>query len=137
VLFLFVVMMLDVNFRDMRRGMMKHASMGALVGLVLVAELIWVFGAWGLAPGSDQRIAYPIPPAEEISNTHALGQLLYTHYFYLFQLAGAILLVAMIGAIVLTLRTRPGVRKQDALAQATRERKDVIEVVDVPFRTGV
>jgi len=137
VLFLFVVMMLDIDFADFRRGMLKYAPFGAMIGVALLAELAWVYSAWTFSPNIDRRLAFPTPPPGELSNTHALGELIYTHYFYLFQLSGIILLVAMIGAIVLTLRTRPGVRKQSVSDQAYRKREDVIEIVKVTSGAGV
>src|SRR3712207_3003099 len=110
VLFLFVVMMLDINFRELRSGMVRFIPVGATVGLILLAELVLIFGGWAFAPVATTAIAAPAPST--VTNTHALGRLFYTHYIYLFQTAGLILLVAMIGAIVLTLRERADVRKQ-------------------------
>lgn len=135
VLFLFVVMMLDINFTELRRGMMQHAPVGAMVGGVLLAEFIWMYLAWGDMPQAAARAAHPIK--EDISNTHALGLVLYTDYVFLFQLAGLILLVAMIGAIVLTLRSRPGVRRQNVEAQISRDPKDVLKVEKITTGSGV
>lgn len=138
VLFLFVVMMLDIDFASLRKGMMKNAPVGAFVGLVLLAEFIWIYTTWqphmnaAAAPGM-----HPIPDPAVVSNTHALGQVLYTHYVYLFQVSGLILLVAMIGAIALTLRHRPGVRKQDISSQVSRNPKDVLKVEKIASGTGV
>src|SRR5690606_4523447 len=121
-------MMLDINFAELRRGMMQHAPVGALVGGVLLAEFIWMYLSWGSETGAAARVAQPAPGAAAttdaaavVTNTHALGRVLYTHYVYLFQLAGLILLVAMIGAIVLTLRSRPGVRRQSIDTQISRD----------------
>jgi NADH-quinone oxidoreductase subunit J len=144
VLFLFVVMMLDINFMELRRGMMQHAPVGATVGGVLLAEFIWMYLGWSSEEGAMGRAAQPIPdaaiapdPAAIVSNTHALGRVLYTHYVYLFQLAGLILLVAMIGAIVLTLRSRPGVRRQSVDAQVNRDPKDVLKIEKITTGSGV
>jgi NADH-quinone oxidoreductase subunit J len=135
VLFLFVVMMLDINFVELRQGFLQYLPIGALVGLILLAELILIFGSWGFAP--NLTAAAPAPPVDQISNTHALGKLLYTRYFYLFQASGMILLVAMLGAIVLTLRHRPGVRRQKISDQVARRREDSIEVVKVSSGSGI
>ncbi len=135
VLFLFVVMMLDINFAELRRGFLQYLPIGALIGLILLAELILIFGSWGFAP--NLSAAAPTPPVDQISNTHALGKLLYTRYFYLFQASGMILLVAMLGAIVLTLRSRPGVRRQKISDQVARRREDSIEVVKVTSGGGI
>lgn len=144
VLFLFVVMMLDINFMELRRGMMQHAPVGATVGGVLLAEFIWMYLGWSSEEGAMGRAAQPIPdaaiapdPSAIVSNTHALGRVLYTHYVYLFQLAGLILLVAMIGAIVLTLRSRPGVRRQSVDAQVNRDPKDVLKIEKITTGSGV
>ncbi len=135
VLFLFVVMMLDINFAELRQGFLQYLPIGALIGLILLAELILIFGSWDFAP--EMSLAAPVPPLDRVSNTHALGQLLYTRYFYLFQASGMILLVAMLGAIVLTLRHRPGVRRQNIAGQVARRREDSIEVVKVPSGSGI
>jgi NADH-quinone oxidoreductase subunit J len=129
VLFLFVVMMLDIDFSEFKRGALQYAPIGALVGLVLVAELLLVSGVWAVAPAAPGGLAHPIPLA--VTNTAALGAILYTDYVYYFQIAGLILLVAMIGAIVLTLRHRPGVRRQSIPRQNARSRADAIAVTDV------
>ncbi len=137
VLFLFVVMMLDINFVELRQGFLQYLPIGALIGLVLLLELVLVFGAWAVAPHIAATLAAPTPPPAELSNTAALGALLYTRYVYAFQAAGVILLVAMIGAIVLTLRAREGVRRQRILQQIGRRREDGVEVVKVRSREGV
>jgi len=118
VLFLFVVMMLDVDFSAVREGFQRYAPIGGAVGAVLFAELLFVFGSWTFAGDSAGLRLNPTPAG--VDNTRALGRILYTDHVYLFQLAGLILLVAMIGAIVLTLRTRKTSRHQDAAKQITR-----------------
>src|SRR5262245_63256710 len=100
VLFLFVVMMLDVDFAELRQGFIQYLPIGALVGIVFLAELLLVVGAWTIAPAIAERAAPPIPSFHSVTNTEALGQVLYTRYVFFFQAAGLILLVAMIGAIV-------------------------------------
>jgi NADH-quinone oxidoreductase subunit J len=137
VLFLFVVMMLDINFVELREGFLQYLPIGALIGLVLFFELVLVFGAWAVAPDVMKSIGAPMPGGVEITNTAALGQLLYTRYVYVFQAAGLILLVAMVGAIVLTLRAREGVRRQKIAMQVSRRREDTLEVVKVRPGQGV
>ena len=135
VLFLFVVMMLDINFVALRAGFLRYLPIGALIGLILLAELVLVFGAWIVAPSAQSLVAVPVRP--DITNAEALGRVLYTDYIYLFQTAGLILLVAMIGAIVLTLRHREGVRRQKIAAQVSRSRAETLEVKDVPTGSGI
>ncbi|MFZ2005175.1 MAG: NADH-quinone oxidoreductase subunit J [Stellaceae bacterium] len=138
VLFLFVVMMLDIDFAQLRTGAMKYLPAGLVVGLILLAELVFVFGSWAIAPQVAGVAAAPLPAAANgISNTRALGDLLYTRYFFAFQAAGMILLVAMIGAIVLTLRHRVGVRRQVIAEQVARRSGETVEVVKVPVGAGV
>ncbi len=137
VLFLFVVMMLDINFVELREGFLRYLPVGVVIGVVLFVELLLVFGAWVVAPEVAKSIAAPMPQPAEVSNTVALGQLLYTRYVYVFQAAGMILLVAMIGAIVLTLRSREGVRKQSIARQVGRKRSETLEIVKVRPREGV
>jgi NADH-quinone oxidoreductase subunit J len=137
VLFLFVVMMLDINFREMRRGVLQYLPIGITVGLILLVELALVLGTWAIGPDVSTVIAAPTPAPDQITNTHALGLLIYTHYAYLFQAAGLILLIAMIGAIVLTLRQREGVRRQVIGNQITRRREEVVAIRKVPTRGGV
>jgi NADH-quinone oxidoreductase subunit J len=133
VLFLFVVMMLDVDFAELRAGFIKNAPLGAIVGLILLAELVLVLGVRFVRPGALATPAAPIPtPGSGITNTEALGRVLYTHYAYYFEGAGLILLVAMIGAIVLTLRHKEGVKRQSIAAQVARGKKTAVEVVKVP-----
>jgi NADH-quinone oxidoreductase subunit J len=129
VLFLFVVMMLDINFVELRQGFLQYLPVGALIGLLLLVELVLMFGAWIFAPESPGIVAAPTP--SNLSNTAALGALLYTRYVYAFQAAGMILLVAMIGAIVLTLRARKDMRHQKIAQQVGRGRADTIEIVKV------
>src|SRR5207253_3260636 len=117
VLFLFVVMMLDIDFVALRRGFMHYLPLGALIGLLLMSELLIVLGAWAF--GSSVPAGRALPSG--LSNTRALGQILYTDYIFYFQTAGLILLVAMIGAIVLTLRHRPGVKRQSIRRQVGRQ----------------
>lgn len=137
VLFLFVVMMLDIDFASLRKGMLKHAPVGAFIGVILLAEFIWMYTAWRSHPGASIVGAHPIPDAKVITNTHALGHVLYTHYVYLFQISGLILLVAMIGAITLTLRARPGLRRQDVSRQVERDPKSVLKVEKIATGAGV
>ena len=125
VLFLFVVMMLDINFAEMRAGFQKYLPLGLVVGGILVFELV-------AAIYGDAFKGASLPAMPEISNTRALGNVLYTKYMYLFQVAGLILLVAMIGAISLTMRKRPGVRRQVIAEQNARSRAESVEVVEVP-----
>ena len=133
VLFLFVVMMLDVNFAQLREGYQRYAPIGAAVGVVLFAELILVLGGWRFAPEAATLRLAITPEIGEIDNTTALGRLIYTDYVFLFQAAGLILMVAMIGAIVLTHRERTGVRRQSIARQNARAVADTLEVVRVPL----
>jgi NADH-quinone oxidoreductase subunit J len=127
VLFLFVVMMLDVDFAELRQGMLTYMPVGATIGFILLVELALVLGTWTITPEALQLVAAPTPDAAAVTNTEALGRILYTRYIYFFQAAGMILLVAMIGAIVLTLRHRVGVRRQNISDQVARGR-DSVEV---------
>ena len=137
VLFLFVVMMLDIDFSELRSGFMRYLPIGALIGFILLGELILVFGSWVIAPGIAGLAAAPLPPGgAAISNTRALGDLLYTRYIFAFQAAGLILLIAMIGAIVLTLRTRVGVRRQSISGQLARSRTEAVALVKAPLGDG-
>jgi NADH-quinone oxidoreductase subunit J len=131
VLFLFVVMMLDVDFAELREGFIHYLPVGALVGIVFLVELLLVVGAWAIGPGVPKAITAPIPPADVYSNTEALGLVLYTRYIYFFQIAGMVLLVAMVGAIVLTLRHKPNVRRQDIADQVGRKREAAVELKQV------
>ena len=127
VLFLFVVMMLDIDFAELKRGALQYLPIGGMVGLAMATELIlFVAGHWAVAPGAVLASATPA----NVSNTAALGRILYTDYIYYFQIAGLVLLVAMIGAIVLTLRHRPGVRRQSISAQNARTPQMAMDLVD-------
>ncbi|MEE2722535.1 MAG: NADH-quinone oxidoreductase subunit J [Pseudomonadota bacterium] len=137
VLFLFVVMMLDINFVELRQGFLQYLPIGALIGLVLMAELVLILGSWVVAPDTVSRAAAPTPAASEVTNTHAIGQVLYTDYVYLFQTAGLILLIAMIGAIVLTLRSRDGVKRQKISDQVARTREESVEIHRIEPGSGV
>jgi len=137
VLFLFVVMMLDIDFVELRQGFLQYLPIGALIGLALLAELIPGAGAWIVSPEIEAVRAQPTPPAAEVQNAEALGLILYTEYVHYFQIAGMILLVAMVGAIVLTLRAREGVKKQDIGAQVRRTRAESVEVVKVRPGAGL
>ncbi|MHA1568640.1 MAG: NADH-quinone oxidoreductase subunit J [Alphaproteobacteria bacterium] len=137
VLFMFVVMMLDINVTALRQGFLQYLPIGGLVGLVLLAELFLVGGSWALAPelAADPTTRAPAPA--DVTNTHALGHLIYTRYAYLFQASGLVLLVAMIGAIVLTLRERPAVRRQRISAQVGLAREDAVEVREIKPGSGI
>ena len=126
VLFLFVVMMLDINFAELRAGFLQYLPIGAVVGLILLAELILVFATGAIDIHVPRTVTATMPNPEEISNTRALGNILYTQYAYLFQSAGFILLIAMVGAIVLTHRSRQGVRRQKIAAQIARDPKSAV-----------
>jgi NADH-quinone oxidoreductase subunit J len=129
VLFLFVVMMLDVDFAELKQGALQYLPIGTLIGGIFLAELVLVVGAWAIGSGVPQAITSPIPA--KIPNTEAIGLVLYTRYVYFFQAAGIILLVAMIGAIVLTLHHRARVRRQHIGAQVARTPAASIEIVKV------
>jgi len=137
VLFLFVVMLLDINLVELREGFLQYLPLGALVGLILLCELVVLFGGWHFAPNVEDIVQHQVPAAAAgISNTEALGRLLYTDYAYLFQASGLVLLVAMIGSIMLTHRRREGVRKQVIAQQVARNRSSV-EVRKVPTGGGI
>jgi NADH-quinone oxidoreductase subunit J len=137
VLFLFVIMMLDVDFAELRQGFLNYLPVGALVGIIFLVELLLVVGAWAIGPGIAKSITAPIPPAEAYSNTEALGLVLYTRYIYFFQIAGVVLLVAMIGAIVLTLRHKPQVRRQNIADQVARTPATSVELRQVRPGQGI
>lgn len=137
VLFLFVVMMLDISFSDLRKGAMKYIPVGMLAGGILLAELITIFVGWQFSKSAENNAAAPTPSPDEITNTEALGQILYTDYIFAFQTAGLILLVAMIGAIVLTHRRRPGVRRQIVSKQQARTQEESMEIKKVTPGTGI
>jgi NADH-quinone oxidoreductase subunit J len=131
VLFLFVVMMLDVDFAELRAEMGRFLPVGLLIGLVLLVQLGFAFGAWEVSEQALDMRGAVTPPPEAVQNTEALGLLLYTQYVFLFQMAGLILLVAMIGAIVLTLRKRSWVKRQDVLTQMARDPATAVELRDI------
>jgi NADH-quinone oxidoreductase subunit J len=135
VLFLFVVMMLDVDFAELRQGFLNYLPIGGVIGVILLVELISIVVTWVIAPGVPKTITAPI--AADVSNTQALGLVLYTRYVYFFQAAGLILLVAMIGAIVMTLQHKPGVKRQSIPEQVARRRSTAIEVVKVKSGQGL
>jgi NADH-quinone oxidoreductase subunit J len=135
VLFLFVVMMLDVDFAELRQGFLNYLPVGALVAIVFLVELLLIIGAWTIGPGVPRAITVPIPSG--YSNTEALGLVLYTRYVHFFQVAGMVLLVAMIGAIVLTLRHKPNVRRQNIAEQVARTTATAIEIKHVQPGQGI
>ena len=135
VLFLFVVMMLDINFVRLRQGALQYLPVGGLIGLILMVELIAVGTSWTLAPGAAVVSEHPVPPIT--TNTEALGDLLYTEYFYLFQTVGLILLLAIIGAITLTLRHKPEVHRQNIGRQVNRRREESVELRKVQSGSGL
>ncbi len=137
VLFLFVVMMLDIDFAELRSGALKYAPIGALVGIVVAAELVIVVGGTVRSPQALNAVTMPIPALAERTNTAALGDVLYTNYVYFFQIAGLVLLVAMIGAIVLTLRHRENIKRQDISKQVARTPATAVKVVKVKSGQGV
>lgn len=137
VLFLFVVMMLDINITVVREGFLKYLPTGLLVGGLLLAELVTVFVAWQVSDSAEAMRAAPTPDPAVITNTEAIGQILYTDYLYVFQASGLILLVAMIGSIVLTHRSRAGVRKQVIADQNARRPEDTLEIVKVESGKGL
>jgi NADH-quinone oxidoreductase subunit J len=135
VLFLFVVMMLDVDFASLRSGFLQYAPIGAIVGVVLLLELLLVAGSFVVSPEVAGGAALPIDGS--VDNIRALGQVLYTRYVFLFQGAAAVLLVAMIGAIVLTLRHKSNVKRQDPIAQVGRRPSETLEIVKVKSGQGL
>jgi NADH-quinone oxidoreductase subunit J len=135
VLFLFVVMMLDVDFAALRAEMTRYLPVGLLIGVVIVMQLAIAFGVWDFSEGIEARVAAEAPGG--VQNTRALGLLLYDRYFVVFQLAGLILLVAMIGAIVLTLRHRTWIKRQDVLQQMWRDPAKAMELKDVKPGQGL
>jgi NADH-quinone oxidoreductase subunit J len=137
VLFLFVVMMLDINFVELRQGFLQYLPIGGLIGLVLLVELVFILTSWTIAPTAATTLAAPAPAVAEVTNTAAIGRILYTDYIYLFQAAGIVLLVAMVGAIVLTLRARVGVKKQRIAGQLDRRAEKTVELKKVQPGSGV
>ena len=137
VLFLFVVMMLDVDFAELKQGFLQYLPIGVLVGLIFLVELVLVVGTWVMGPDVAIAIKAPIPPAAQVTNTEAIGRVLYTTYVHYFEIAGVVLLVAMIGAIVLTLQHRKNVHRQSIPAQNARSKKTAIEVRKVQPGQGI
>jgi NADH-quinone oxidoreductase subunit J len=135
VLFLFVVMMLDVDFAELRQGFLNYLPVGSVVGIILLIELVFGVVGWVISPGIPKSITAPI--ASDVNNTEALGLVLYTRYVYYFEAAGVVLLVAMIGAIVLTLQHKPGVKRQSIAAQNARTRATAIDIVKVKTGQGL
>jgi NADH-quinone oxidoreductase subunit J len=134
VLFLFVVMMLDVDFTKLKEGMAQYLPIGGVIGLILLAELVMVLGTWNVASGALKTTS---ATPTGITNTEALGQVLYTKYIYFFQAAGLVLLVAMIGAIVLTLRHKPGVKRQNIADQVARTPAMAMDIRKVETGKGI
>ncbi|HUC48450.1 MAG TPA: NADH-quinone oxidoreductase subunit J [Xanthobacteraceae bacterium] len=137
VLFLFVVMMLDVDFAELRQGFINYLPIGFVIGTILFFEIASVVAAYVIGPDVVRGITAPIPAADQISNTQALGLVLYTRYVYFFQAAGVILLVAMIGAIVLTLQHKTNVKRQSIVAQNARTKATAIDIVQVKSGQGL
>jgi NADH-quinone oxidoreductase subunit J len=137
VLFLFVVMLLDINYLRLREGFMQYLPTGGLIGVILLVELAMVYGGWKFAGAAPLSVGSRTPDAGAVTNTDALGRLLYTDYVYLFQAAGLILLVAMIGTIMLTHRTRSGVRKQVIAKQNARTKETSVEIRKVSSGGGI
>jgi NADH-quinone oxidoreductase subunit J len=137
VLFLFVVMMLDVDFSQLRAGFLRYLPFGVAIGGIFCVELLLVVGFWTISPNVSQAIVSPIPALANVTNTEALGQVLYTRYVYFFQAAGLILLVAMVGAIVLSLRHQPNIKRQDIADQVARTKATAIKIVKVAPGQGV
>ncbi len=135
VLFLFVVMMLDVEFAELKQGFLQYLPIGAVTGAIVFLELLFVVGAWQIGPIALADATTPAPVG--MSNTAALGRVLYTQYAYLFEAAGLVLLTAMIGAIVLTLHHKVGAKRQDIATQNARTSKNTIEIKKVPSRAGL
>jgi NADH-quinone oxidoreductase subunit J len=135
VLFLFVVMMLDVDFTEFKQGVLQYLPIGGTVGAIVLLELILVVSGWTIGAAAIANVATPAPPG--MTNTLALGRVLYTQYVYLFEAAGLILLTAMIGAIVLTLRHKIGVKRQNVALQNARTPAEAVEIRKTPSRQGV
>ena len=137
VLFLFVVMLLDINYLRLREGFLQYLPTGALIGLILLVELLMLYGSWSFAPEAPLSVASRTPDITAVTNTDALGRLIYTDYVYLFQASGLILLVAMVGTIMLTHRTRTGVRKQNIARQNARNKESSVEVRKIAIGGGI
>jgi NADH-quinone oxidoreductase subunit J len=137
VLFLFVVMMLDVDFAELRAGYAKYAPIGAVIGLVVLGELLALVGAWQVGGANKAAPQSPMPDMTQVTNTEAIGRVLYSDYVFYFEAVGIILLTAMIGAIVLTYRRKEGVKRQSVTAQVARTPKTSIEIRKVEVGKGV
>jgi NADH-quinone oxidoreductase subunit J len=137
VLFLFVVMMLDVDFAELRQGFLQYLPVGVVVGFIFLFELFLMIGSWIIGANVAGAIRSPIPPASEVTNTQALGRVLYTTYVHYFELSGLVLLVAMIGAIVLTLHHKPKAKRQNIAAQNARSKASAIEIRRVRPGQGI
>jgi len=137
VLFLFVVMMLDVDFAELKAEMARYFPLASLVGLVILMQLALLYGAWAQADGAAALRLAPTPDLDQVDNTRALGMIIFDQYFLIFQLSGLILLVAMIGAIVLTLRHRTNVKRQNVLDQMWRDPAKAMELKDVKPGQGL
>lgn len=133
ILFLFIVMLLDVDFARLKQGFVQYLPQGLLIAFVFGAELVYVVSGWAVSP----KAAGAATPSGTLSNTAALGEVLYTRYFYFFQAAGMILLTAMIGSIVITLQHKAGVKRQDIGAQNARTPESAVELRKVPSRVGI
>lgn len=136
VLFLFVVMMLDVDFANLRKGAMRYIPVGLVIGGILLAELVFMYVGWKVVPEYSANLDVPMAMMEGVSNPESLGLVMYTDYVFAFQIAGLVLFVAMIGAIVLTHRRRPGVRRQNVGTQFARKPEDAMSVQKVTSGTG-
>lgn len=132
VLFLFVVMMLDISFADLRKGAMQYVPLGLVIGAVVFAEFFILYQSWDFAGVLPEQIT-----AEGVTNTEAIGLVLYTDYVFPFQVAGLVLFVAMVGAIALTLRKRPGVLRQKIKDQVTRTKDEAMEIKNITTGTGI
>ncbi len=137
VLFLFVVMMLDVDFTELRQGMLNYLPVGVSIGLILLVELAMVLTAWTLSPVALTSVAAPMAATSSVTNTEAIGLILYTRYVYFFQAAGMVLLVAMVGSIVLTLRHKPGIKRQNIADQVARNPQTAVEIRTVKPGQGL
>jgi NADH-quinone oxidoreductase subunit J len=137
VLFLFVVMMLDVNFAELKQGALQYLPIGILIGGIFLLELLFVVFFWAIGAGAPQAITAPIPPPAQVSNVEAIGLVLYTKYVYYFEAAGLVLLIAMVGAIVLTLQHRVRVRRQVIAEQVARTRAASVEIRTVRSGQGL
>ena len=144
VLFMFVVMMLDVDFVEMKQGFLQYLPIGGALAAIVVFELLLVVAVWAFPSDTELALAHPSPNAAQTvtdpngpNNIEAIGLILYTDYVHYFQIAGVILLIAMIGAIILTFRTRDGIKKQDAAAQIGRKREEGYELVDIKPGQGL